>query len=216
MISKITEMLFDNDVDHPLDLDKADHRTKEIELKEKQSQLRDRADKLEEKLDQKKEQYFHYRDQGDKKQAERLQRDAEDIQDELETVQTKLNTLDQMLNTVSNFQNMYELRELGEDSYWERIRRLDRSELVSRFSQEKKSLEEIMGDLEDISIISEETISDLKTESDRLHSQSSLGWEEEYSEKTTEPSDTVPEAFSTDVDAGKDVDDVDLDDLNLS
>lgn len=209
-------MLFDNDDEHPLDLDKEAHRTKEIELQEKQNQLRNRADNLQQQLEEKKQEYFDQRDQGNEKRAERLQRDAEDIKDELETVQTKLNAVDQMLNTVSNFQNMYELRELGEGDYWERIRSLDQSELVSRFSQEKKSLEQIMGDLEDISIISENTISDLKTESDRLHSQSSLGWEEEYSDETSEFSDTVPEAFSTDVDDSKDVEDVDFDDLNLS
>lgn len=216
MISKISELLFDDEEVHPLDLDKEEHRTKEIELKEKQKQLRSQVDELEKQLDQKKQQYFDQRDKGNEKEAERLQRDAEDIQDELETLQTKLNAVDKMLNTVSNFQNVYELREIGEGQYWERIRSLEQSELVARFSREKKPIEELMNDLEDISITSQNTISSLKTESEDLHSRSTLDWDEEYSEETNEVSESVPDAFSTEVDGSDEVDEFDFNELNLS
>lgn len=216
MINKLTSMLFDDEDTHPLELDKEDHRKKEIELNQKQQELREKEDELEAKLEAAKQEYFQERDKGNEKAAERLQRDAEDIQDNLETVRTRLNAVDQMLNTVSNFQNVYELREIGEGEYWTRIREMDRSELVNLFSKEKMKAEEMMSSLSDIGTTSKETISDLNEKSSRLHSSSSLGWEEEYERDENKTTADEPEVFSTDVSKNSELDKDDLDDLNLN
>jgi len=214
MIDKLNSLLFGDEEKHPLELDKEEHRKKEIELKEKQSTLRSRADELESKLEQTKEEYFEQRDKGNEKQAERLQRDAEDIQDELETVKTKLNAVDQMLNTVSNFQNVYELRDLGESDYWQRIRELDRSELIELFSKEKMKVEDMMSSISDVGDVSKHTINDLKEESDRLHSSSSLGWDEEYERQNTTTEE--PDVFSTESSETTDLGEEEMSDLNLN
>lgn len=216
MLTKINELLFEDDEKHPLELDKEEHRKKEIELKEKQKQLRDRKDELEEKKNQAKQKYFEKRDKGDEKAAERLKRDTEDIKDELDTVQTKLNTVDQMLNTVGNFQNVYELRELGESEYWNRIRELDRKELVSLFAKERKNNQELMNSLSNLGATSKDTITDLKDESSRLHSTSSLEWDEEYEQNNKTQTNDVPDVFSAEYNHEKELNNEELDDLNLT
>jgi len=215
MFDKITTKLFGDDDEHPLELEKEEHRKKEIVLNDKQKQLRDRADNLETKLATTKEKYTNERDQGNETAAERLLRDAEDIKDELETVQTKLNAVDQMLNTVRNFQNVYELRELGEEEYWKRIRKMDRTELVELFSKEQREVEDMLSSLSDIGTVSRSTISDLNRESDQLHAGSSLNWDEEYGQEDSNTTPEEPNVFSADA-RDTDPDGQDFDDLNLN
>jgi len=212
MIDRISELLFGEEEQHPLELSRDEHRKKQIELREKRDRLRDRKKQLEEKLNKKKEAYFDARDADKESRAEQLKRDAENVKNELETVQTKLDTVDQMLTTVGNFLNVYELRSLGEDEYWERLREMDRQELIEAFSEEKMEVEDLIGRVDTAATAGESVIEDISSQTESLHSSSDLGWEEEYEQKESDAEELFPE----EVEGGKELEEEDLDDLQLS
>ena len=213
MIRKLGKLLFGDDAQHPLDLSRDEHRQKQIELREKQKRLRSRKQQLQDQLDDKKQGYFDARDAGDEQRAEKLKRDAENIQKDLQTVQAKLDTVDQMLTTVGNFLNVYELRELGEDEYWEQLQALDRDELIEAFSEEKIEMEDLIGRVDVAATAGEDVIEGVSEQAGQLHSSSDLNWEDEYEkqQQSTREEDpfAVPEESS-------ELENEDLDELQLS
>ena len=206
--------MFGDDNRHPLELSQDEHRKKQIELRDKQKRLRNKKVDLQERLEAKKEANFEARDAGNESKAEQLKRDAEDLKNELETVQTKLNTVDQMLTTVGNFLNVYELREVGEDQYWQRLRDMDRNELIKAFSEEKKDVKDLLDQIDTAATAGQGVIDDLSSQTDGLHRSSDLGWDEEYEASKNE--NTEGDVFSTDVGSTGSLNDDDLDDLQLS
>jgi hypothetical protein len=213
MIQKLGKLLFGDDAQHPIELPSDEHRQKQIELREKQKRLRSEKQQLQDQLDAKKQEYFDARDAGDNKRAEELKRDAEDIRSDLQTVQGKLDTVDQMLTTVGNFLNVYELRELGEDEYWEQLRALDRDELIEVFSEEKMDMEDLIGRVDVAATAGEDVIENVSEQAEQLHSSSNLNWEEEYERQQQSTREEDPFAVSEDTSG---LNDDDLDDLQLS
>jgi len=216
-ITRLGQLLFGDSTDHPLELDKSEHRDKQVELDHKRDQLSTKRDRLQERLDSLRSEYMAAKDRGDENEAETALREAEQVEDRLETVEGKLDVVDQMSQTVSNFLNVYEMRELRDDRYWERLMELDRDELIEMFSQETMSTEEMTQRLDTAGVAAEDVVSSFSAATDRLHANSDLRdeWEAEFeSRQSTDDTVPDPEAVFGDLDDA-DVDD-DLSDLQLS
>ena len=217
-ITRLGQLLFGDSTDHPLELDKSEHRDKQVELDHKRDQLSTKRDRLQERLDSLRSEYMAAKDRGDENEAETALREAEQVEDRLETVEGKLDVVDQMSQTVSNFLNVYEMRELRDDRYWERLMELDRDELIEMFSQETMSTEEMTQRLDTAGVAAEDVVSAFSSATDRLHANSDLRdeWEAEFeSRQSTDDTVPDPEAVFGDLD-DTDVDDDDLSDLQLS
>jgi phage shock protein A len=184
----LRELLFGNDSRHPLELDESTHREKQVELQSKRESLTTRRDRLREKKAELKDRYQQARDNGDETTAEEALRKAEEVDDELETVEGKLDVVDQMSQTISNFINVYEMRELRDDAYWDRLMSMDRDELVRVFSEEKISIEEMTKRLDTAGTAADDVVSTFSESTDTLHGQSELRseWEEEYEDGRSE------------------------------
>jgi phage shock protein A len=217
MIDRLSNLLFGDDTTHPLELDESEHRDKQVELDAKREQLAADRDRLKEKHENLKQQYMDAREAGDEDAAETALREAEAVDDRLETVEGKLDVVDQMSQTVSNFLNVYEMRELRDDRYWERLMELDREELVEMFSQEKLDIEEMTQRLDTAGVAARDVVESFSASTDRLHGGSQLRdeWDAEFErERTTEEESLDPEAVFDDL--GGDLDDEDLSDLRVS
>ncbi|ELZ39662.1 hypothetical protein C463_16841 [Halorubrum californiense DSM 19288] len=217
MIDRISTLLFGDDTTHPLELDESEHRDKQVELDAKREQLATDRDRLKEKHENLKQQYMDAREAGNEDAAETALREAEAVNDRLETVEGKLDVVDQMSQTVSNFLNVYEMRELRDDRYWERLMELDREELVEMFSQEKLTIEEMTQRLDTAGVAARDVVDSFSASTDRLHGNSQLRdeWDAEFErERTTEDESLDPEAVFDDLDG--DLDDDDVSDLRLS
>lgn len=217
MIDRLSTLLFGDDTTHPLELDESEHRDKQVELNAKREQLATDRDRLKEKHENLKQQYMNAREAGDEDAAETALREAEAVDDRLETVEGKLDVVDQMSQTVSNFLNVYEMRELRDDRYWERLMELDREELVEMFSQEKLTIEQMTQRLDTAGVAARDVVESFSASTDRLHGDSQLRdeWDAEFErERTTEADSLDPEAVFDDIDG--ELDDEDVSDLRLS
>ncbi|TKX73716.1 hypothetical protein EXE46_13040 [Halorubrum sp. GN11_10-6_MGM] len=217
MIDRLSTLLFGDDTTHPLELDRSEHRDKQVELNAKREQLSTDRDRLKEKHENLKQRYMEAREAGDEDAAETALREAEAVNDRLETVEGKLDVVDQMSQTVSNFLNVYEMRELRNDRYWERLMELDREELVEMFSQEKLTIEEMTQRLDTAGVAARDVVESFSASTDRLHGDSQLRdeWDAEFErERTTEGESLDPEAVFDDLDG--ELDDEDVSDLRLS
>lgn len=217
MIDRLSTLLFGDDTTHPLELDQSEHRDKQVELNAKRERLSTDRDRLKEKHENLKQRYMEAREAGDEDVAETILRKAEAVNDRLETVEGKLDVVDQMSQTVSNFLNVYEMRELRDDQYWERLMELDREELVEIFSQEKLTIEKMTQRLDTAGVAARDVVESFSASTDRLHGSSKLRdeWDAEFEqERTTEEESLDPEAVFDDLD--NDLDDEDVSDLRLS
>lgn len=165
---------------HPLDLPREKHRQKEIELEEKQRELREKKEQLTDKLESKQD---AFEEAEDSERAKQLKRDGEHIKNKIETIDAKLNTVDQMLITVRNFLNVYELRELQEDEYWETFSEMDREDIIEAMSTEKLELEDLISQVETGAVAAYDVVDSFSTNQEELHGTSDLGWEEEYQQR---------------------------------
>jgi len=217
MIDRISTLLFGDTTDHPLELDKSEHRSKQVELNAKRDQLTTDRDRLKEKHAELKQRYMDARDAGEEDAAEAALREAERVNDELETVEGKLDVVDRMSQTVSNFLNVYETRDLRDDRYWERLMELDREELIEVFSQEKLDVEAMTDRLDTAGVAASDVVDSFSSATDRLHGGSQLRdeWDAEFeSRRSTVGDGPNPEAVFGDLNA--ELDDEDVSDLRLS
>lgn len=214
-MTSIRELLFGNDSRHPLELNKSTHREKQVELQGKREDLINRRDRLKNKKAELKQQYEQARDNSNETVAEEALREAEKVDDKLDTVEGKLDVVDQMSQTISNFINVYEMRELREDTYWDRLMAMDRDELIQIFSEEKVSIEDMTQRLDTAGTAASDVVSTFSDSTDTLHGQSQIRseWEKEYEDNQSEELADPDEIFGdTDSSSDRDV----TEDLQLS
>lgn len=219
-MSRLADLIFGNDEEsHPLELDKKEHLDKQVELKTKRKKLTTKRDNLQKKKKQLQQEYAEARDRNDEQAAEDALREAEEVDDRLETVEGKLDVVDQMSQTVSNFVNVYEMRDLRDDQYWQRLMSLDRDELVEAFSEERYTIEEMTDVLDVTGTAANDVVSTFSESTDQLHGESSLRdeFEAEYqTSKTSETSTPDPTEIFGDPDADSIDEEEYTDDLQLS
>lgn len=217
MIDQLSTLLFGDDTTHPLELDESEHRDKQVELDAKREKLTADRDHLTEKHDDLKQQYMAAREAGNEDAAEAALREAEAVNDRLETVEGKLDVVDQMSQTVSNFLNVYEMRDLRDDRYWERLMELDREALVEMFSQEKLTIEDMTQRLDTAGVAARDVVESFSESTDRLHGGSQLRdeWNAEFEQQRgTADAAVDPESIFDDLDG--ELDDEVVSDLRLS